>query len=171
MSPLQFSLFFAALLLGYILVHVRMVRFERYLREITGIKTLNERLNAVSDGLERLRLDRVQELLSQLHEDLEALGKSSDRIERAVGRGGGPATGALERSPSDRIQGAVETRLLGLGFSNLRLLTDLSGLSLEEQVEVQVECEREHMPCKGRVTTRNGAIIDVQIQNAAQSFP
>ena len=61
MSPLQFSLFFAALLVAYILVHVRMVRFEKYLREIGGIKMLNERLNALSAGLERLRLDRVEE--------------------------------------------------------------------------------------------------------------
>jgi hypothetical protein len=174
MSPLQFSLFFAALLVAYILVHVRMVRFEKYLREIGGIKTLNERLNALSAGLERLRLDRVEELLGQLHEDLETVRKATDRVERAVGRGSGAAPGAgsgLDRSPAERIQSVVETRLLDLGYRNLRLLTDLSGVVLEEQLEVLVECERDHMPHKGRVTTKNGAIIDVTIQNAAQSFP
>ncbi len=174
MDALQFSLFFAALLVAYILVHVRMVRFEKYLREVAGIKTLNERLQSVADGFDRLRLDRVEELLGQLHEDLDAIAKSSLRVERAVGKAGGaaPAAGSgLDRSPGERVQAVVETRLLDLGYSNLRLLTDLSGVVLEEQMEVQVECERDHMPHKGRVTTRNGAIVDVQIQPAAQSFP
>ncbi len=44
-------------------------------------------------------------------------------------------------------------------------------VALEEQLEVVVECERDHMPHKGRVTTKNGATIDVTIQNATQSFP
>ena len=174
MSPLQFSLFFAALLVGYILVHVRMVRFEKYLREVAGIKTLNERLQSVSDAFERMRLDRVEELLGQLHDDLGAVVKSSVRLERSVGKAGGaaPAAGSgLDRSPGERVQAVVETRLLNLGYSNLRLLTDLSGVTIEEQMEVQVECERDHMPHKGRVTTRNGAIVDVQIQPATQAFP
>ena len=173
MDALQFSLCFAALLLGYVMVHVRLVRFETYLKEIAGIKTLNERLKAVSDSVERVRLDRVEELLQLLHEDLEDLRASSGRVERAVvSRSGGmvPGSGG-ERSAAERIRSVVETRLLDLGYNNLHLLTDLTKATLEEQVEVQVECERDHMPCKGKVSTRNGAVVEVQITSASQSFP
>ncbi len=91
-----------------------------------------------------------------------------------MGRGSGAAPaagGGLDRSPAERIQSVVETRMLDLGYSNLRLLTDLSTVTLEEQLEVLVECERDHMPCKGRVTTRNGAVVEVNITTASKSFP
>lgn len=173
MDALQFSLFFAALLLGYVMVHVRLVRFETYLKEIAGLKPLNERLKAVSDSVERVRLDRVEDLLQQLHEDLEGLRTAAGRVERAVAQKGeatAPAIGG-EGSPGERIRAVVETRLLDLGYNNLRLLTDVSKATLEEQVEVQVECERDHMLCKGKVSTRNGSVVDVQISSVAQSFP
>ena len=173
MTPTQFSLFFAALAIGYILVHVRLVRFEKYLREIVGIKALNERLKGVSDVLERVRLDRVEEQLQQLHEDLENLGTVFKRVERTLSRTGGaspPASGSVP-PPAERIRAVVETRLLDLGYKNLRMLTDLTAATLEEQLDVLVECERDHMPCKGRVTTRNGAVVEVHITTASQSFP
>ena len=44
MSALQFTLFFVALLVGYVLVHLRLVRFEEHLRKLAGIRGLDERL-------------------------------------------------------------------------------------------------------------------------------
>ena len=72
---------------------------------------------------------------------------------------------------AERIRGAVEERLLGLGYRNLRILTDLSHASLDEETSVQVECERRNMACKGKVKTINGGISDVEIHNIVQSFP
>ena len=63
------------------------------------------------------------------------------------------------------------TRLLQLGYVQLRLLTDLREQRLEGDVEVQVECERAHMPFKGRVLVRNGAVRDVALQTVAPTFP
>ena len=72
---------------------------------------------------------------------------------------------------ADRIRALVEARLLQLGYGNLRMLTELHEMLLDGDVEVQVECERRHMPYKGRVLVRNGAVRDVAMQSAATSFP
>ena len=178
MTTLQFSLFFVALLIGYVLVHLRLVRFESYLREITMLKTLNERLKGVAENLERVRLDRTEERLVQLHEDLLGVQEATARVERALRREA-PAAPPMpvlslptfESNASDRIRAAVEARLLALGYGRLRLLTDLSGATLDEAVEIVVECERDHMPCKGKVVTRNGMVTDVHVQTSAQMFP
>lgn len=176
MDPLQFSLFFVALVVGYVLVHLRLLKFQEYLKEIAGIKILNERLKGVVDGMERVRLDRVEEQLQQLHEDLEGVSKGLARVERAsrAGGGGGGSTviaPGAEPSAADRIRAAVEGRLLAMGFTNLRLLTDLSKANLDEEVEVLLECEKQGMRQKGRVRSRNGAVIGVDIQSVAIGFP
>lgn len=176
MDLLQFSLFFAALLVGYLLIHLRMVRFEQYLKEMAGIRTLNQRLEAVAAALERVRLDRVEELLGQLHEDLGALHRATADVEAAVVRmpqaAAAPAAASapVAMGSGERIQAVVETRLLQLGYGDLRILTDLGRVSLEGDLEVQVECERVGMPCKGRVPLRDGAVRQVQIERAAESF-
>ncbi len=41
---------------------------------------------------------------------------------------------------------------------------------LRIEVEILVECEKNHMPSKGRVITRNGSVQDVQLQSAAGNF-
>lgn len=181
MTVLQFSLFFVALLVGYLLLHVRLVRFEQYLREMVGLKTINERLGALASALEKLKLDRLEQRLEQLHDDLEDLREdvrhSASSVTEAVVRIPTPSTPVMtlaasaELPGSDRLRALVETRLLQLGYGNLRLLTDLTGLSLDGEVEVQVECERNHMPCKGRVMLRGGSLRDVQMQPVVQAFP
>ena len=175
MDTYQFSLFFAALVIAYILVHVRLAKFESYLREISTLKLLNERLKDLAEGMERVRVDRVEEGLNRLHEDLEEIKEHAQRLQRMqkdapVGEG---VTRVVMPSgtPGERIRGLVEERLLRLGYRNLRILTDLSEVSLDEEVSVRVECERRHMPCKGNVKTINGGILDVEIHTAAQSFP
>ena len=76
-----------------------------------------------------------------------------------------------EVGAGDRIRSAIEARLLSLGYGGLRILTDLSEADLDDELEVMVECEREHMPSKGTVVTRNGGIVDVRLSSASQSFP
>lgn len=172
MTNLQFSLFFVALLVGYIMIHLRLARFETHLREISHLKLLNERLKGVADHLEGLRLDRIEEGLSLLHEDLEQVRDATLRVERSNARAyadaGSTAVGA--GSPGDRIRSAIESRLLGMGYGNLRILADLSDASLDDELEILVECDKDHMPSKGRVITRNGSIQDVQLQSVAGNF-
>lgn len=177
MTTFQFSLFFAGLLVAYLLVHLRLLRFEGYLREITGLKTLNERLERVAQTLERVRLDRTEQGLAQLHEDLQAVVEGQTRMERALRRSESASLPAIvaaapaDASPADRIRDAVRHGLLSLGYGNLRLLSDLSGATLDDRTEVVVECERNHVGYKGKVVTRNGVVVDVQMQSVTQAFP
>ncbi len=172
MTNLQFALFFAAILIAYVLMHIRLSRFEKYLQEIAGLKLLNERLKGVSDVLERVRLDHVEDLLGQLHDDLVSIREGQDRLDRGLGRAQQSAPAAeLPSSAADRIRDAVESRLLSLGYSDLRLLTDLSDATLDAETVVRVECARQNMVSKGKVVTRNGAIVDVELQPVAPVFP
>jgi len=175
MDIYQFSLFFAALVIAYMLVHLRLAKFETYLKDIATLRLLNERLKDLADRMERVRVDRVEEGLHQLHDDLgdmKALLKELTQVQKSV-----PASdvvipvSAAAASSAERIRAVVEERLLSLGYRNLRILTDLSGASLDEEVTLQVECDRRHMACKGQIKTINGGISDVQIHTIVQSFP
>lgn len=177
MTVLQFSLFFAALLVAYMLVHLRLLRFEGYLREITGLKALNERLERVAQSLERVRLDRTEQSLAQLHEDLVSIAEGQTRLERAFRRvetAPSPVvatTVAADVSPAQRIRDAVAVKLMAMGYGNIRLLSDLGGASLDDRTEIVVECERNLVGYKGKVATHNGAVVDVQMQSVTQAFP
>lgn len=187
MEAWQFSLFFAALLVGYVLLHLRVVRFEEHLRSLAVLRSIDERLAALPSQLpggDREQLQRLEQQLQRLHEDFEDLreatlrtgtqiGEAIVRIPQpaAVAADGSAGTPGPAVSAGERIRAVVETRLLQLGYANLRLLTDLQAATLDGDVEVQVEGERRHMPAKGRVLVRNGAIRDVAMQSVAPTFP
>ncbi|HEB52993.1 MAG TPA: hypothetical protein ENI87_07055 [bacterium] len=188
MDTLQFSLFFVALLVGYALVHLRMIRFEEHLQKLAGIRGLDDRLKALDDRLAKLTeawdrsaFERVCQQLQRLHEDLEDLREATVDNQRVVlpargeddGEGGprGPALPPQQEPPAGRIVTRIETRLLQLGYRNLRLLGDLTDVQVTDEVEVQVEAERNGMPCKGRVVMRNGSVQDVSIHPVTQTFP
>lgn len=191
METWQFSLFFAALLVGYVVIHVRVARFEAHLRELSHLKSIDQRLEGLAKQVavaDEEQFGRIEKLLERLHEDLEELRETTATVGESVvklpqmpaaaaadGNGVSSEDGAMHGgsvgSPSDRIRTIVESRLLQLGYTRLRLLTDLSDVSLDRDVEVRVECERGHMPAKGRVMVRNGAIYDVAMQTVATTFP
>lgn len=186
MSGLQFSLFFLALVVGYVLVHLRLLRFEEHLQKLAGIRSIDDRLRSLDDRmrllvetLEKLPLDRIEQRLDRLHDDLEDVREATGEVRTAVvqlptspmvaqvSAGATP----LPDAPGARIAALVEGRLLQLGYGNLQILTDLSEVRADRDVEVQVECERNSMPAKGRVLVRNGAVRDVALQTVSQMFP
>ncbi|MBM4061041.1 MAG: hypothetical protein FJ265_08075 [Planctomycetes bacterium] len=187
MDALQFSLFFVALVVGYVLVHLRLVRCEEHLQKLAGIRalddrlrTLDERLQQLAEAFAKVRLERVEARLDRLHEDLEDLREATQEVRHAVVQiPPPPPAPALEpppppvaaEPPGARIQALVEKRLLELGYGNLQILGDLGSVAGELDVEVQVEAERGNMPVKGRVVVRNGAVRDVAMQSVAQTFP
>lgn len=185
METWQFSLFFAALLIGYALVHVRVARFEEHLRGLAGLRAIDQRLAALAASLpaaDGKQIERLEALLQRLHEDLEDLreatlrtgeqiGEAIVRIPQPVVTAAAEPVVASPASAGERIRAVVESRLLQLGYSGLRILSDLHQAGLDGDVEVQVECERRHMPQKGRVLLRNGAVRDVSLQTVATTFP
>ena len=174
MSTLQFGLFFAALLIGYVLVHIRLMRFEKYLREVSALKVVNERLQGVSDVLSRVDLNAVEERLEMLIGQLSELGQVGGRLEQLLERERDRAPSvpaAIEAADGDRIRALVETRLLSLGYRHLRILTDLDSATMAEEIEVTVECEKNQTAYKGKVVTARGEIRDVNLQSVTQAFP
>jgi hypothetical protein len=185
MSTLQFTLFFVALLAGYVLVHLRVARFEEHLRQLSLLKDMDQKLAALEERVRALATAvapeeraRVSDQLDRLHDDLEDLREAARGVGEAVVQipavrpePGQASGGASARAPSTEIVSVVEARLLQLGYRNLRLLGDLRGVQLTDEVEIQVEAERNGMPCKGRVIAHNGSVSDVHMQTVAQSFP
>ncbi|MBK8976745.1 MAG: hypothetical protein IPM29_12570 [Planctomycetes bacterium] len=195
MTTLQFSLFFAAMLVAYVLLHLRLTRLEAQRRDaqrerLAAVGRLEQRLQSIHEVVERSSSAGLEKLLGQvageLHEDLAELRQGARAVEQALAaqaasaRSAPPAeSGPAVRMPrsaepstaGERVQAAIEARLLALGYGDLRILGDLSEVRLDESYEVRVECTRQHMPCKGTVTIRNGGVADVALQTAAQSFP
>lgn len=190
MDTVQFALFFAAILVGYVLVHLRLVRFEEHLQKLAGIRSLDDRLRGLDERLEQLatafgkvRIDRLEAHLERLHEDLEDLRETTRSVQQAVVEIPQPTVVTAEptvihapapspvESPRQRLLALVETRLLQLGYGNLTVLSELRDDALDGDVEVVVEAERGTMPVKGRVLVRNGAVRDVAMQTVVQMFP
>lgn len=189
MDALQFSLFFVAILVGYFLVHLRLIRFEEHLQRLAGLRSIDDRLRVLDERLHVLvetlggkHFERIEAKLDRLHDDLEDLREATGEVRHAVVQIPAPvapavvdASAATNTAPRDsgsgRIAALVESRLLQLGYGNLTILTDLSAVRADREIEVQVECERGGMPAKGRVIVRNGSVRDVLVQSVAQMFP
>lgn len=187
MDFVQFPLFFVALVVGYVLVHLRLVRFEEHLQKLAGIRSLDDRLRALDDRLaklgesfEKIHLDRIEAHLERLHDDLEDVREATGEVQHAVVQIPAPAPAVREpvvvesqpaESPSQRLLSLVETRLLELGYHDIDVLTDLARLDLEREAEIVVEAWRGGMPVKGRVTVRNGSVRDVALQSVVTMFP
>ena len=187
METWQFSLFFAAFAIGFVLVHVRIARFEEHLRGLSMLRSIDERIQTLPGQLPRVdvdqRLDRIEQQMLRLREAIEDLRETTEQVGESLGAAivripqpqiavsTDGATAAPAPTAADRAKAAVEARLLQMGFGNLRILNELGSPESDADVEVQVECERRHMPYKGRVLVRNGAIRDVALQSVATSFP
>lgn len=185
MDPLQFTLFSAAVLIGYVLLHMRVVRFESHLRKLDTLQSIDDRLRQIDDRLllvaqsvDRIRLDRAESQLERLHNDLEDLREVTANWQHAIVQipapSPSPAAPSAEASAEPaaaRILATVENRLLEQGYRDIRVLNELAGVDGSSEVELQVECWRGGMPAKGRVLVRNGSVRDVALQTVVQMFP
>lgn len=175
MDAIQFSLFFAALVIGYLLLHLRVSRFDKLLRELTGLRLLNERVGALVESVDRIRQQGLREQLERMQGDLQRLVEVTAQIERAIPEAVEHAPAVVLPAPGatagEQIRANVVAHLQGLGFTNVRVLHELARVRFDEDLELQVECERQHMPCKGKVTVQGGTVRDAQVQSAAPMFP
>jgi len=184
MTTLQFSLFFVALLVGYILVHIRLARFEEHMQKLSGIRLLDDRVKLMAESLDKLTVEGVESRLDSLRESLEVLAEVTARMQEAMSQAAQPAATTVvaadgesaltlpaAESPAARVLAITEARLLQLGYGNIRILTDVTGVADHGAADVQVECERGGMLAKGQVQVRNFSVRDVALQTVAPMFP
>lgn len=185
MDALQFSLFFVALVVGYVLVHLRLVRFEQHLEKLAGIRGLDDRLRAIDDRLralgesvDKVRFDRLERGVDRLHEDLEDLREATVEVQHAVVQIPPPPpppapepARASEPTMAGTILALIESRLLQLGYHDIDVLTDLDRVDAAGDLDVVVECWRGGMPQKGRVHVKGGSVRDVTLQTIVNMFP
>ncbi|MEE2888427.1 MAG: hypothetical protein VX951_13435, partial [Planctomycetota bacterium] len=125
----------------------------------------------------QIKVEGVDKGLGQVHEDaaeiLDGVRTLVRRAAHPVDPGGAVVGvhGEVQISAGQRVCAIVEERLFQLGYNKLSILTDLTGVQLEEQVAVRVECEKNGMPCKGSVVTRNGSIVEVDVHSVVKMFP
>ena len=91
MTTLQFSLFFVALLVGYILVHIRLARFEEHMQKLSGIRLLDDRVKLMAESLDKLTVEGVESRLDSLRESLEVLAEVTARMQEAMSQAAQPA--------------------------------------------------------------------------------
>ena len=91
MTTLQFSLFFVALLVGYILVHIRLARFEKHMQKLSGIRLLDDRVKLMAESLDKLTVEGVESRLDSLRESLEVLAEVTARMQEAMSQAAQPA--------------------------------------------------------------------------------
>ena len=66
----------------------------------------------------------------------------------------------------------VTDRLLALGYDRIEFITAPEELELDGgEGEVRIEARRGGAPHKGRVTVRDGKIVDVQLRSSYEIFP
>ncbi len=174
MDLLLFSLFFAALVIGYVLVHVRLTRFELLLGELRTLRSIDERLAQLGRDGERVRLGPIEQRLDSLHEAVGAVTAAIRRLERTnerpiVVEPGGAQLPA--RSYAEQLGDTIQQELQAQGFARVRCVTDLADLPPDEASEVVVECERQGMPHKGKLVVRAGRVEAVRVQSASATFP
>jgi hypothetical protein len=168
---LQFALTFVTLVVLAVVLYVRMIRYDQYLREEKeGIQRLNERLQALTDGLEALGLRTVEERLLEIQEVLESI---RDGLQRPLPAASGPT--AVEPSEASLRRSSlidiVEAKLYNLGYGKVSVVTDLTGVDSQEPTRIVVEAERNGVAHKGYLVIHGSAVTELEMQPSYTSFP
>lgn len=165
---LHFALTFVTLVVLATIVYLRMARYEVYLREQRdGIQRLNERIQALVDGLEQLGARHLETKFGELQEVLEAIRDGQGRP--MVATTAPSADVAPQRFSS--LLDLVETRLYNLGFSRVHVITELSEVDTSEPVRITVEAEKGGVAHKGHLVIHGSAVTEYEMQASYTSFP
>ena len=170
LEQIPFILTMVAILIAFVLLFMRTARFEAHLKEIQGLRQLNERARRMNELLERLdpspleaRLLDLGHKAARIVELLERRGLEHE--ERAAGR---PAE---EQRGREDARSLVETVLFGMGYGRVRLLGSAEEAGAGERIEIPVECVKADMVHKGVVAVQDGGVVECRIRPAYEVFP
>jgi len=174
MDMFQFALFFAAVVIGFVLVFLRTARTAPLLEELGRLRSVDDRLKAIEASLLALRgqlnttvLQDALEVLRGIHERLGQLGETA-AAPKVVEI---PVPVRTEARAVDSVRTLVENRLFGMGYRQVKILSDLPEQAGPEELQVLVECQRDDVACKGHLLLKNGAVLDVRLHSVLQMFP
>lgn len=170
MELLYFSLIFVTLILLAGILYSRLGRYEAYLRDLQGIKTLNDRLGDLVDGLEGLKTRRVEDQIHQIQETLEQIRVG---LERQAGRA--PVVQEIVQRaapvPILSLQDVVESKLYNMGYQQVHIVSDLSEANSEEPLRIIVEARKDGTIHKGHLVLNGQSVTELDIQPVFGSFP
>ncbi|MCA8970829.1 MAG: hypothetical protein KDC95_13630 [Planctomycetes bacterium] len=173
MTPLlQFSLTFVTLVVLTLVLYLRLLRYEAYLEaEKEAMKSLNDRLQKLVDGLEALGTRRVEDQLADIHDVLTGIRDGLDgRSQVAVAALASAGGETRMHAPSGLID-VVEAKLYNLGYTKVTVVTDLSSVDKERPVRVVVEAERDGALHKGHLVLSGTAVTEFEMQQSYTTFP
>jgi hypothetical protein len=173
MDMLQFALFFAAVVIGFLLVFMRTAKTLTLLQELVRLRAVEDRLKTIEQVVQTLR---SQLPIAAVQESLEALRAIRDRIgqlgEVAVSKVVEiPVPAEAAARPVETVRALVENRLFGMGYHRVHILSDLPERHSPDEFSVLVECQRDEVAFKGHLVVKNGAVLDVQLSSVLQMFP
>lgn len=105
-------------------------------------------------------LERVAAVQERLHDDTAYL---LERVERL-------AT-ALEQSRAGELSDRIHDRLGSRGFSDVRILGELTDVPVDAPLKVMVEARKSGISYKGFVVVADGNIVDEKMTSAHELFP
>jgi hypothetical protein len=166
---------------------VRLGKVEKKLASLDRLEEIQKAITKTQEDAGALDLRRIEHALIDIRDGqkrvedrtlavLEAA-QGGPRIPGAlVTTGAAPGSGSPPGSTSgSALADRLVTRLLALGYERIQLVTPLAKIAeLAEgktDGEVSVEARRDGAACKGRISVKQGAIADVQIQSAYSVFP
>ncbi|MFQ5506760.1 MAG: hypothetical protein ACE5F1_18470, partial [Planctomycetota bacterium] len=156
-----FALTFVTLVVLCAILYLRMGRYEKYLRDLEGIQTLNERLKSLVEGLEGLRTRRVEDRLASIQDVLEGIRDGLGRV-RSVD---------LPAAPKPSLLDLVEAKIYDLGYTKVKVVTDLSRASSVEPLRVVVEAQKNDTTHKGHLILHGSSVVELDLQPVYTSFP
>jgi len=170
MEPIYLILIFVTMIVLAGIVLSRLGRYEGYLKDLGGIKTLNDRLGDLVSGLEGLKTRRVEDQIQEIHETLEQIRLAFDRrVDRA------PVVQEIVQraapAPTISIQDVVESKLYNMGFQEVLIVTDLSESTGEEPLRIVVEARKGGTIHKGHLVLNGQSVTELDIQPVFNSFP
>ncbi len=154
---------------GVFLIVRRTRELERLTTRLDALEDLKASVARLVASRGDLDLRRVEHVLLEIRDGQRRV---EDRLLRTVERArAGSAPGMGE--PAGLADRVID-RLLALGYERVQLVTamdELPDAASQDGGTIQVEAYRNGVLCKGRVTVRAGALVDLEMKPAYTTFP
>lgn len=185
--PLHFVLLSVAVVICYILIHLRLARLDVHLRDLEGLNGIDDRLASIDEQLSGLEQTadkatqvRMWERLKRLNRELVDLREVTEQIRnqtnglpemRVIHEKYTKLPRALDPSQpaASQVIKLIELRLAELGYSKVDITGDLSNAGLSDEIQVNVRATHSGEPCIGYVVMRGSEMEELEMRRVAMT--